>query len=380
VEECRDLRSSPLDCGACGTRCPSLVCQDGRCLSEDEADAAGKCSPGETFCNLEDGYCADLQTDALNCGACGNMCPVNNCSGGVCGGGGIQNCAPPFAVCGDACVDTSSDQLNCGTCGKACAAGETCQQGSCQATTTNAPALVCDAGLTDCGGSCVDLQTNGFHCGGCMLGCAGDQTCCLGTCVSLQTNAFHCGGCMLGCAGDQTCQDGTCVANAPVCDAGLTDCGGKCVDLSSNAFHCGGCMLGCAGNQVCSGGNCADCGEGRVSIDGRCVCPNGLTECQIQFACVDLQNDPNNCGSCFADCASGQCSGGVCVEVVGAAPAQVPCPAGKTLCGDTCVDLSSDANNCGVCGQSCTVGISPSCLNGDCRNGGVCPDDPQGAC
>ena len=29
VEECRDLRTSPVDCGACGTRCPSLACQEG---------------------------------------------------------------------------------------------------------------------------------------------------------------------------------------------------------------------------------------------------------------------------------------------------------------------------------------------------------------
>jgi hypothetical protein len=304
VEECRDLQTSPLDCGACGTRCPSLVCQEGRCLSEDEADQLGalelQCTEGFTLCpNVEDPShpaCFDLLTDALNCGACGNVCPVNNCSEGVCGGGGIQNCAPPFAVCGDACVDTSSDPLNCGACGIACGAGETCQQGACAASTTNAPALVCDAGLTDCGGTCVDLQTNDFHCGGCMLGCAGDQT----------------------------CQGGTCVANAPVCDAGLTDCGGG--------------------------------------------------------TCVDLQNDPNNCGACGTICPSGQCGLSTCVESVGPAPGVVPCPEGQTMCGDTCVDLNSDLFNCAVCGKSCNVGKSPSCQGGVCYNGGVCPDNPGGAC
>jgi hypothetical protein len=302
VEECRNLRTSPLDCGKCGTRCPSLVCQEGRCLSEDEADQIGalqlQCTEGFILCpNSEDPShpaCFDLQTDPLNCGACGNKCLVNNCSGGVCGGGGIQNCAPPFAVCGDACVDTSSDALNCGACGNACAAGETCQQGACGATTTNAPALVCDAGLTDCGGRCVDLQTNDFHCGGCMLGCAGDQM----------------------------CQGGACVANAPVCDAGLTDCG----------------------------------------------------------TCADLQNDPNNCGACGMVCPSGQCGLGICAEIVGSAPVSVPCPEGQTMCGDTCVDLSSDLFNCAVCGKSCNVGKTPSCQGGVCYNGGVCPGNPGGAC
>jgi len=256
VEECRDLQTSPLDCGACGTRCPSLVCQEGRCLSEDEADQLGalelQCTEGFTLCpNVEDPShpaCFDLLTDALNCGACGNVCPVNNCSEGFCGGGGIQNCAPPFAVCGDACVDTSSDPLNCGACGIACGAGETCQQGSCAASTTNAPAPVCDAGLTDCG------------------------------------------------------------------------------------------------------------------------------------TCADLQNDPNNCGACGTICPSGQCGLGTCVESVGPAPGVVPCPEGQTMCGDTCVDLNSDLFNCAVCGKSCNVGKSPSCQGGVCYNGGVCPDNPGGAC
>src|SRR4029079_17902604 len=121
------------NCGACGNVCPSLVCQNGRCLSEDEADrVASGCAGGEVFCAREDGYCADLQTNSLNCGACGNACLVGDCVGGACGGGGLQNCAPPLSVCGDACVDLTSDSINCGACGVTCGADDICLQGMCR--------------------------------------------------------------------------------------------------------------------------------------------------------------------------------------------------------------------------------------------------------
>lgn len=32
----------------------------------------------------------------------------------------------------------------------------------------------------------------------------------------------------------------------------------------------------------------------------------------VLFQCVDLQNDPDNCGSCGHPCASHVCSAGVC--------------------------------------------------------------------
>ena len=33
-----------------------------------------------------------------------------------------------------------------------------------------------------------------------------------------------------------------------------------------------------------------------------------------------------------------------------------PCPPGQTLCGSTCVDTTSDAANCGTCGNDCNAG------------------------
>lgn len=53
--------------------------------------------------------------------------------------------------------------------------------------------------------------------------------------------------------------------------------------------------------------------------------------------------------------------------------AGITCPAGQTLCAGTCVNLSTDSNNCGACGTVCTA---PS----TCGGGGTpgvcgCTDD-----
>ncbi len=48
------------------------------------------------------------------------------------------------------------------------------------------------------------------------------------------------------------------------------------------------------------------------------------------------------------------CQNGVCA-----------CPAGQTLCGGACTDLTTDAANCGQCGNACATGAS--CVSGTCK-------------
>src|SRR3712207_5344018 len=87
--------------------------------------------------------------------------------------------------------------------------------------------------------------------------------------------------------------------------------------------------------------------------DGRCSqnkpCPPGQGCCNR--TCVDLQSDPNNCGSCGNSCgASDKCQQGECVIVLCTQP-------GKKYCNGSCIDVQSDPNNCGSCGNSCPQGI-----------------------
>ena len=91
------------------------------------------------------------------------------------------------------------------------------------------------------------------------------------------------------------------------------------------------------------------------------TCEAGLTDCG--GACVDLQSDLNNCGACGEVCQSGlvpvECRSGVCERA--------NCPVGVEYCGavDGCRDLSSDPEHCGGCQQPCASGVC---------SGGVCAE------
>ena len=89
--------------------------------------------------------------------AMGNGCQCQpNCSGRQCGDDG----------CGG----------SCGT----CASLHTCNSsGQC----------VCNQGLTDCGGQCVDLNTDHANCGGCGSPCQANETCQSGHCNATQIDA-----------------------------------------------------------------------------------------------------------------------------------------------------------------------------------------------
>ena len=63
--------------------------------------------------------------------------------------------------------------------GKTTAPGDTTGAGD----TTGTTGLMCDPGLTDCSGECVDLQTSKQNCGECGNVCAGPMDCVMGMCM-----------------------------------------------------------------------------------------------------------------------------------------------------------------------------------------------------
>lgn len=100
-------------------------------------------------------------------------------------------------------------------------------------------------------------------------------------------------------------------------------------------------------------------------------CATGQTVCGD--VCVDLKTDAANCGTCGTKCKKkGTCVAGTCSD---SAEQGVTCPAGQVNCGGKCVNLNNDQENCGACGTACGA---QDCVNGVC--GGTCPADRPDDC
>jgi hypothetical protein len=92
------------------------------------------------------------------------------------------------------------------------------------------------------------------------------------------------------------------------CQTGFHMCSGRCVDDTAPAT-CGGSCTPCAapsnGVASCNGVSC------QVTCDpGYSACATGCC------GCGDVQNDPNNCGSCGHSCGGEACVDGVCGSTV----------------------------------------------------------------
>jgi len=132
-----------------------------------------------------------------------------------------------------------------------------------------------------------------------------------------------------------------------------------------------GSSIGPVNTPVCSAGTCvcapmahactvsADCCSGDCEANV-CSCPAGTLACD--GTCLDVTSDDDNCGACGHTCPSDStCTNGVC-DCLGDDP-------GYLACGDECTDVLSDPDNCGACGTKCS---SPTgtCSSGTCSCGG----------
>jgi hypothetical protein len=82
---------------------------------------------GTTACGSA---CVRLQEDPLNCGACGNRCPTTANGTSECNAGKCKlRCNAGLKECDGTCSDTSTDLDHCGGCGRAC--GGLCVLGKC---------------------------------------------------------------------------------------------------------------------------------------------------------------------------------------------------------------------------------------------------------
>lgn len=294
-----------------------------------------------------------------------------------------------------------------------CATGEIDEPSDAVFIAPNAPMLVksacvetrCPPPLATCPGDrapcATDLSSDVDHCGACETPCPkatitthGEYLCsesqcrlacsplyadCNGTTADgcetkTGSDPKNCGGCGVTCAEGEICWRGACG-----CPSGFTQCGNDCKNLQSDDENCSACGSLCrapesdadprwiCGPKVTPANTKWTCAAASCQL----LCKPGYGDCNDQFCgdgCeVDLRSDPNNCGACGNVCNSGQaCVAGTCM-----------CPDGLASCDGECVDLSVDPNNCGYCGNECPgpastrpgrpVGGGPSCEGGECK-------------
>ena len=268
VDGCEADLASLSDCGGCGMACSTAnitpACVDGAC-------EGGVCAVGYADCNAnkrDDGCETETTANPDHCGGCGMVCSgfgiARACVGSSCEEG---ICDTGFADCNnnkrtDGCeVDLNTDAVNCGACGADCAqlqkctVSPSCVDGACVGTAKacppSGPCKVASCRPDD--GACVEVDaTVGAACSTANP-CLQNETCtstneCVGTPVANGTPCAE-----SNCAFQATCQAGACTCPA-ITDAGATKDQGSAghdQDLGASGSDLGGGSAGGADKAGC---------------------------------------------------------------------------------------------------------------------------------
>jgi hypothetical protein len=333
----------------------------GQEAGDADASVDAPCGPGTKLCG---GTCVLVDDPTHGCASTScSPCPTApHTTGAVCGATGacaIAACAPAFADCDgvatNGCeISLMTDADNCGACRRACSpasvASRQCVAGLCvpSCTLNSASCLSPAAPAPDDG--CERLVTSSTSCGGCDNNCAAQGTVeglsCISAVCQCMRNAV-CGGLAGACNASNRC-----VCNGVVCLAGEACVTvGAPADAGADASDVDADDAGADANE--DGGvevEAAALGTDICSCNGGAACAAGQTCCQTPAGCINLATDAMNCGACGRRCAPG-----------------LICTAGTCHCA---TDDNCNAGSAGTC-----LPAQGQCM---CRLGGVC--DPGRRC
>jgi hypothetical protein len=205
---------------------------------------------------------------------------------------------------------------------------------------------------------------------------------CLALAFGCGNNAINNGVCSPPCATGFHCENANCVSDGVSDDAGppgdmAVSCSPACSGLTAHcndSHHCVGCTSDdqCAMGSYCkiAGDTLATCTPGCMTADR---CGGSLMCCEMQ--CADTTSDAQNCGMCGQSCTANHAHG-----VCAASKCQAgTCDTGYGDCNndgsDGCeANLHLDEKNCMSCGNQCALahavqGCSDGCYIKACTFG-----------
>ncbi len=201
---CVDTTTDANNCGGCGTVCPAVSNGTAGCLNG--TCGVGSCNAGFADCDLSpaNGCETNISSNVFDCGSCGHVCSLPNATAGCTSGTCIvASCNPGFANCdansANGCeVSLNTDANNCGSCGNQCVATSqstcgtsgTCSAGACQLWSNG---TICAAQF--CNGN-VENQAST---------CDGSGTCVPGATINCAPYICAAGACKTSCASNTDC-------------------------------------------------------------------------------------------------------------------------------------------------------------------------------
>jgi hypothetical protein len=275
------------------------------------------CPSDKVTCN---GKCID-KTACCTAADCNGSCMTCNASNTCVA---VTNQADPTGRCTGTCDSTgackSKQGTGCQTVGGGCAAGLFCSpEGVCCDKACTGTCEACDVHGSE--GTCKAVAAHEAPHGS-RTACSGSGDCagyCDGTNTACTYPTAACGAAACTTAGYQAvgaCKSGTCSipAVAPctyTCDVAAGGCTGVCTPNQVQCSPTGNVPQKCSA----SGGwvNQTACTNGYTCSQGACACQSPRKECG--GSCIDVSSDSNNCGDCGHPCLGGTCSGGMCQPV-----------------------------------------------------------------